>query len=213
VVQNVMVTSNKKYKAMRKASIESVQPAQVQAFDRMIEDLMTKEEVTLPIGYCVDDIEILAEAIHNVSGLKKLIFIGELGDEPTQKTSFVNQDQFTTLWKAIMEGQSSIQCLGFISMHLTDDHLNLLVKFAMACLDKISPTNTSLSSLILCGNDFSVEGKKSLLFELTQPQTQLFSSLKELDLGANIEETPSADLAELETKFESLSVSRTNKIE
>ena len=197
---------------MRKASIESVQPVRVQAFDRMIEDLMTKEEVTLPIGYCVDDIEILAEAINNVSGLKKLIFIGELGEEPTQKTSFVNQDQFTTLWKAIMEGQSPIQCLGFISMHLTDEYLNLLIKIAMACLtDKNSPINTSLSSLILCGNDFSVEGKKSLLFELTQPQNQLFSSLKELDLGANIGETPSSDLVELEGKFENLALNRTNQ--
>ncbi|KAG2379362.1 hypothetical protein C9374_007501 [Naegleria lovaniensis] len=187
---------------MRKASVESEQPQQTQTLDRMIEDIMNKDQVTLPIGYCKDDLEIICEAIKSVSSLRKLTFIGEISNERTRNDSFLNVDEFTMLWTSILEGESPLESVGFLSMHLNDEHLNAM-KNSLKELSSSSVAVTSMTSIVLIGNEFSSE----LMKEVSEEFKKLMKNIKEIvfDVPSSVV-SKDENTSEIEKKLAELTV-------
>ncbi|KAF0979198.1 hypothetical protein FDP41_001541 [Naegleria fowleri] len=190
---------------MRKASVETEQPQQTQTLDRMIEDIMSKDQVTLPIEYCTDDLEIICEAIKSVSSLRKLTFIGEISNERTRNDSFLNLDEFEMLWRSILEGESPLESVGFLSMHLQDEHL-MSMKNILNEVSNSSVATASITSIVLIGNEFSSERMK----DVSEVFKNLMKNLKEIvfDDSSNLskDKHSSPTTSEVEKKLSELTV-------
>ena len=182
---------------MRKATVETEQPLHVQTFDKIIEDVMSKEEITLPIGLCIEDLEILCEAISNVSTLRKLTFIGELSGIQQQESSFVDEEQFELISKSILGGASSLQSIGFLAMHLRDDHLNSFLNIAKSLSESSLPVS-SLESIVFCGNEFTAEMTTTATLQIKE----IFKNVKEIHMDETTRVDESASISQQVSNLE-----------